>query len=274
LHEAIKSNIKRLLEKNFTVDILIECLELPNNQNIDDVVKYLVNQSVLDSISGLTIILQKYSPKRIDEIEEISGWLLLKSVDANWWFYNEKRMQEVTAKFSLEEPNYIEVIISRGFLRPAKYMLDYDNADKLNRSGKVKPEPWWDKRDLSLMVYDANDAAINCELLKPLYKDLFSVEPPHNEISLLLEDIIKRAAAKCRNRKGKIIYYLVTQEYLDILESKEWFAKEQEKLAKCLRFICCGKKEQFENPCPDGEKDVLEQLAELLMELKKSAKSQ
>lgn len=276
LHNKIKSNITRLLLKNFTEEILREFLKGGEDKPIAELVGYLLvdeqdkSVSVLDSISVITRILKKYPPKSIDEIEEIGGWLLINSVDSAWWFNNEQKVKQATGKFSLKEPDYIDVIISRSFLQPAQYVLD-----KCNKLGNPKPFRKDDKNNkLPLIIYDAEDDSTDQILLTPIYKDLWDIEPPRDyPVQDLLERIMAAASSRGRNEGGKLIYYLVTQAYLEILESKDWFLNAQAELAGCLRFICCSEKEQFtENPCSENPIVVLAQLKDLLKALENHQK--
>ena len=63
LHNTIKLNIKKLLLKNFNEELLKEYFELPDKNNIDGMVEYLLENkasSVRESIAHLTRVLQKH----------------------------------------------------------------------------------------------------------------------------------------------------------------------------------------------------------------------
>ena len=281
LHDKIKANISRLLQENFTDKILREFLKGEKDKSIDELIEESLivdktgkSMSVLDSISVITRILKKYPPNRIDEVEEIAGWLLTNSVDPVWWFHHEQQMKQATGKLNLKEPDYIEVIISRSFFRPAQYMLEKsDKPDESDKSKLGNPKPF--KTDdknirLPLIIYDADDESTDQILLTPIYKDLWNfLPPPNHPVDDLIERIVAAAESKRDNQEGKLIYYLVTPAYLEILESKDWFLKAQAELAGCLRFICCAPKEQLteENPCSVKQISVLAKVKDFLQAL-------
>lgn len=274
LHKEIKSNVKRLLLKNFSEAVLQDCLEMPD-KTIDGIVESLVtgeqdkSASVLDALSVLTIILEKHPPQHLEDVREISGWLLLNSIDPVWWFHNQQRMQQVTGAFNLKKPEYVEVIISRSLLRPAQY------ARYPEKHGNHPKPCRYDGTDLSILPFDSSSEAIDYQLLRPIYLDLWKIDPPKdNAISSMLEDIMSKARSKLRISKGKMIYYLVENDYLKQLSSREWFAEKEEELADCLRFICCNPKEQSaeQEPCQEGQGDILAQLSDLLEKIDNLAK--
>ena len=273
LVQEIKSNVKRLLLKNFSDTQLRECLKLADNKKIDDIVDELnLSVSVLDALSTLSMILEKHTPSSAEDMREISGWLLLNSVDATWWFHNQQRMQQVTGTFGLEKPDYIEIIISRSLLRPAQYGF-FEGHGK-----RPKPRHHNGQDVLSPLTFDSSPKAMMDELLTPIYQDLWGELPPKASHAEILDEIIDKASSKCRvldkMSKGKLIYYLVGQEHLKLLEEQDWFMEKQAQLAACLRFICCSPvaKSTGQNPCTEGQGAVLAQLSELLEKIDKLGK--
>jgi hypothetical protein len=166
-----------------------------------------------------------------NDAEQLYGWLLLNSVDPIWWFHNEIKLEKmakssITGSFALHNPNYIEVVIARRLLQNAHYTLDKNR----------QPKPAGQKYDV--MLFDAqSDEAKKEELLSQIYKDLHGVSPSMGVD--ILGQIVLRAKTHYINQKRKLIYYLVTQDYFDTLQSMDWYPDAQKQLAGYLQFICC-----------------------------------
>lgn len=273
LNNAIKAAIKPLLKSWGAIEELKNTLLLDDDKTVDDIANCLIDVNVIKSITSLTKSLKEYKElsnpdlKKWDEsvkrAGKIGGWLLIKTVNLSWWFNNEQLVkQNITGKFSLDNPDYIEVIISRSFLQSAEYVLDIGESG----TGKVKPNA----KSLPFFAYDGGQNAIDEQWLHILYKDLhgehtkFNVKKPENFIEEILQSIKSRVKANF-NIKEKITYYLINSDNLTSLESTSWFKKAQTDLAGYLQFICCGEKNY-----PDQEHSVedqtqlLEQLAVLL----------
>ncbi|MCX7067377.1 MAG: serine protease [Methylococcales bacterium] len=293
LHEAIKAGIEKLLKRNFDLDDLVDSVGLSNNaeKNYQSIADCLTKQSTTESIASLIRILQEYQPKKLDDMQEIAGWLMLNSIDSTWWFQNKHKMQQAITEFNLEILEYFETIISRYALQPARYTLECNNTDKseydLNKtqksiSDKSKkeesyPKPYTsvyrgrNKEKKEILVLDGNGVAIDEQLLIPIYKDLWGrqhIEDKDikNSKEDLLRDIKAKAKALLGINQGKLVYYVVNKIYLDLLNKTPWFKDNKQELANYLKFICyeINKSDQQEKPCTEDEKVVLASLDELL----------
>ncbi len=293
LHEAIKAGIEKLLKRNFDLDDLVDSVGLSNNaeKNYQSIADFLTKQSTTESIASLIRILQEYQPKKLDDMQEIAGWLMLNSIDSTWWFQNKHKMQQAITEFNLEILEYFETIISRYALQPARYTLECNNTDKSeydlkqtqesipDKSKKEKsyPKPYTsvyrgrNKEKKEILVLDGYGAAIDEQLLIPIYKDLWGrqhIEDKDikNSKEDLLRDIKAKAKALLGINQGKLVYYVVNKIYLDLLNKTPWFKDNKQELANYLKFICCeiNKSDQQEKPCTEDEKVVLASLDELL----------
>jgi hypothetical protein len=278
LHKVIKTNIEKLLKRNFNLDNLADSFTLPNDAEISyhSIAECLTKQSTRESIAVLIRILRKNQPKNLDDMQEIAGWLLLNSIDSTWWFENEPRMQQTIAEFNLKVSEYFETIISRHALQPAKYTLNFNHTDKSKPSSQEKPYPKpykeGNKEKKKILVIDADENATDEQLLIPIYKDLWHQNQDIKDddikfpVKELLDLIIESADGERIINEGKLVYYLVEKNYLDLLKSKSWFHEKEQLLTNCLRFICCNtdKPEHQEKPCTEGEGFVLSELAKLL----------
>lgn len=194
-----------------------------------------------------------------NDAEQICGWLLLNSVDPIWWFHNEIKLKKtaktsLTDRIALHDRNYIEIVISRSLLQSARYILDENK--------QPKPKPTSQTHDV--MYFDVQDNAIKEALLVDIYKDLFGLAP--SMTIDLLNKIVTRAKTHHKTQKGKLIYYLVTDDYLETLQQAPWYSDFQMQLAGYLQFICCGQPSNSdERPASlEDQAQLLDQVANLL----------
>ncbi|WMP17931.1 toll/interleukin-1 receptor domain-containing protein [Thiothrix lacustris] len=272
LHEKVKSEIGRILGNQYIPgNKLKRELRLDPSIETQAIAQRLAEEpDVGQAIAVITRVVQTQAkllaakPEQWDEClsdaEQLCGWLLINSVDPVWWFHNELKMQRaarggISHAFSLGDPAYIEVIISRSILQAARY--------DLNEYGKAKPVA--ENHDGTLL-FDATEDATDELLLARLYKRLHRSPRVPSQVAELLEGIYSRAYSFYRTGQGKPVYYLVTQEQLELLESRSWFAEAQKKLAGYLQFICCDLQCQpYEQPaCREDQTLLLDQVALLL----------
>ena len=275
LHHRLRQEIERIFHyRNIPLDKLREALQQPADASLQEIVAYLVEQCEtrqgLALLAGMALHLEtEWRDSHQDawsiylrDMEQVCGWLLLKSVSPEWWLQNEARLQQrvgrnITSTFTLELPAYIEVIISRSLLQPARYTLDKHN--------KIKP--FGESHDVLLfdaLAYGAKDI----ELLTPIYKDLYRINsvPDYSDINDLLDDIEDAAIPLRDARGGKVIYYLVSKDYLSLLQDTHWFDSAKRQLAGCVQFVCCEQQGDSDDvpPCEDRQKSLLGQLATIL----------
>lgn len=180
-----------------------------------------------------------------NDAEQLAGWLLLRSIDADWWFDNEHSIQSKTEKstldkLSLDSIGFVEVVISRGVLQAARY--------RINEHGEAEP---YNKKHNILMLYDASDEAKKTQFLRDIYIDIYRRNPDSKLSSdELFEKIIIRAKSSKDIAKGKAIYYLVSEETQKLLETFDWYKQPKASFEGCLHFICCNA------PDKDYEKSV------------------
>ena len=275
LHARLRQEITGIFQnrKNIPMDKLRETLQRPD-ASIHEISCHLVEQC--DARQGITLLSSmslkleaewKDKPKEawsnyLNDVELVCGWLLLKSVSPAWWFQNEARLKQIaggnmTSTFALDLPAYIEVIISRSLLQPARYTLGKHN--------KIKP--FGESHDV--LLFDASSyGAKDIELLTPIYKDLYrsSSIPEYSDIEELLEDIEDAAMPLRDARGGKVIYYIVSNNYLKLLQATAWFTRAEKRLAGSLQFVCCDQQPEADElaPCVDRQKSLLGQIATIL----------
>jgi len=276
LQEKICTEIVRFLKrKNIPSHSLATELGLDVSATENEITKHMVyTKNASEIVEGLdrlsreeenkfTSGQEKWSEYLFD-IEQVCGWLLINSVDAKWWFQHELRLKQsakkMTSTFALDYPPYIEVIISRRLLQQACYTLD--------EFGAIKPAG----KSHDVMLFDAiSSHASDIELLTPVYKDLRRIDNAPQNVQKLLDDIYLTARSLYKTRNKKPVYYIVSKDYLELLQKKEWFAEAEQKLAGYLQFICCeigaceiGAKSYETSPCPDEQDLLLEHLANIL----------
>lgn len=276
IHSTVKSKIERILS-NWCISEsnLIAELEMDDIKTRKELAKYLVeDNSVEQSIAMLTSVLIAHKSyweskpeewkKCLHDAEQLCGWLLINSIDPVWWYHNEQKLnqqssQKITNHFALQDPDYIEIIISRSCLRPAQY--------RLGKFGKA--EPYCQQFDDERLFDAVSEDAIDTQLLTAVYKDLHS-NPTQTPSSFeeLLSGIKSRARSKY-NVSKKSIYYLMGQENIRLLQGREWFAQAQKELSGYLQFIYCAQNNQpDDNPCTEDQTQLLDQFADLLAMVK------
>jgi hypothetical protein len=271
LHNTLIDKIEAILSrKNINADDTFrEKLKLSaNNDTRKIATKLVTGKEVGEAIAILTRVIKEkkellsinsseWKPLFIDA-EQLCGWLLINSVDSIWWFHNEIKLKKtaktsISAKYTLNDPNYIEVVISRSLLQNARFVLDKNN----------QPKPANDEHDV--LLFDALSSQATTEaLLFGIYKDLYGTSPS-SDIDILSK-IVLRAKTHHKNEEGKLIYYLVSQDYLETLQRTPWYLEAQKQLAGYLQFICCG---QPTNPnerpaSAEDQAQLLDQVANLI----------
>lgn len=268
LHETQIQNIAKILnKKTVNIDGLREELAMTGNNDTKAVANGLVKTKVTEAIAMLTRVIeeQKISLDTkgwkycIHDAVQLSGWLLINSVDPIWWFHQEIKLKKtaetrISGNYPLDDPNYIEVVISRSLLQSAHYTLDKNN----------QPKPASKKYDV-LRLFDAQSSDAKKEtLLTQIYNDLYGIEPS-SDIDLLAK-ITSRVKTHYRNEKGKLIYYLVSQDFLKTLESADWYEDWEKQLAGYLQFICCDQptSSHERQASTEDQSDLLDQVAYLI----------
>jgi hypothetical protein len=272
LHETISKNILKILKnKHIPRDQLAEVLQLDSAASIEDITESGI---LAKSVSTVLDMLYKLSTQRkkqlcassdawdeyLYDVEQLCGWLLLKTVDPIWWFQNQLLLQRsasqsITGSFKLQQPAYIEVLIARSLLQRAQYSLDEFETIK----------PVSEEHDVMLFDAISFDAA-DAQLLSPIYKDLRKANKAPQDVQRLLADIVLTARALIGSRDGKPIYYIVSETYLKSLKSRSWFTETEQKLKGCLQFICCVKESSspVDQPCIEEQDILLEKVANIL----------
>ncbi|MCX7099821.1 MAG: toll/interleukin-1 receptor domain-containing protein [Methylococcales bacterium] len=272
LHKTLIEKITAIFSlKNINADDKFrEELGLSYNNDIGKIATKLVTG--IDAGEGIAILTRIVESKKMllnntstdwiacfNDAEQICGWLLLNSVDPIWWFHNEIKLKRtaktsLTDRIALHDRNYIEIVISRSLLQSARYILDENK--------QPKPKPTSQNHDV--MYFDVQDNAIKEALLVDIYKDLFGLAP--SMTIDLLNKIVTRAKTHHKTQKGKLIYYLVTDDYLETLQQAPWYSDFQMQLAGYLQFICCGQPSNSdERPASlEDQAQLLDQVANLL----------
>ncbi|MEY3759369.1 MAG: hypothetical protein RIR39_860 [Pseudomonadota bacterium] len=270
LRNMLIDKIKAILNrKNINADDMFrEELGLSSNDDINNIVTKLVTGTeVGEAIAILTRVVEDkkvlFANNSAEwkacfyDAEQFCGWLLLNSVDPVWWFHNEIKLEKtakssITGSFALHDPNYIEIVISRSLLQNARYILDINK----------QPKPASHNHDV--LFFDAQENAIKETLLTDIYKDLFGLAPSM-QIDVLSK-IATRAKTHHKTQKGKLIYYLVKDDYLESLQNASWYPDVQNQLAGYLQFICCGQPTSpNERPASvEDQAQLLDQVANLL----------
>ena len=242
LNKKIITEITPVLTAN--QDLLMDLIkELKRGDSVSgsDIANRLVEKLTVGDAIGIlsTVSLERYESKNherweqyLHDVEQICGWLLIRSVDDNWWFENLQNSthQTLTNELALEEQAFIEIIISRNLMQQARYNLD--------EKGSLVPAT--NANHDHGHLFDGSPDASYDQLLTPIFKDLRRSLKAPDDIEALLEGIGITAKKLYERKKGKIIYYLVSPDYLKILkESAENFAKLEKQVNGYLQFICC-----------------------------------
>jgi V8-like Glu-specific endopeptidase len=280
LHDKVKKEIAKILKNwRITPEELAEEWDLPVKTE-DYIADYLVDEKK-NTVKQAIIKLKKILEARKDSISEtkqwndcvkaaeaICGWLLIKSVNPAWWYEHEQKINQAVAhRLTLDEPAYIEVIISRSFLKCPQYKID-------SITGKARPTRWNEDDDKSSSapprMIDTSDKAVKEQWLLSIYKDLHGENTAFIPIANkdytteILESIKSRAKTLYEDR-DRLIYYIVPVDYFKQLESSNWVTECQEYLVGYLQFICCDKNEQSEQiQSTESQTELIEHLALLL----------
>ena len=283
LLDHVSKKIKAILgNQHIPLVLLVRKLKDPTNSlkaTSEDIANYITAEEteLSTTLSALVQVMQQQKDtlkSKTDQwddcfydAEQLMGWLLLLSVDPDWWFENQNILEkdaseQVLNELYLEDERFIEVVISRGLLVKAGFKLDsYGDAAPMHNQNNTE------------ILYDATaESAEDLQSLHAIYKDLFpGSEIPRpkrgkSQVDLLLEKIQRRAKLRKQNAEGKAIYYLISSEAKENLTKLEWYKKAQSSLKGYIRFICCetDKKSYGNSASVEDATDLLEQVAILL----------
>ncbi len=220
LREKVKKEISRILKQAYIpTKFLAETFRLDPAADADNIAGYLAeNTSVIDMLDGLYKVSVQRRASRPDnwehflyDIEQISGWLLINKVDPYWWFQNQLNVRKtlnngLTGLYNMQKPAYIEVLISRNLVQSAQFTVD--------KYGDIKPA----SAQHDVMLFDGlSDEATDYELLSPIYKDLRPGYEAPQAVKKLIDGIVATAQSLKGPRDGKLIYYIVSENYLDMV---------------------------------------------------------
>ena len=271
LHKRITQEITEILKTNFvSLDKLAREMGLSPGITAEDFGKYLGDSGeIIKAIAVITRVLRE-SRKKIGasnseqweechtQATQICGWLLLNSVDRIWWFNHQLRMKQLAKKsisrtYSLAYPPYVEVIISRDLLRQAEFELD--------AKGNVQPA----NGGHNLMLFDGvSTEATEIQLLVPIYKCFRNPQSYPTDLNELLNEIYFRSKSEFKVRQ-KPIYYLMTNETLQLFERQPWYQEMSLRLAEYIQFICFNQQQSSDGSSPcDDPRSLLDQYATLL----------
>jgi hypothetical protein len=271
LHEKVSREIENILKhKNIPLDQIAVALKIDASANLSEIAQNLLKDKKIGETLAVLYKLSKQQEKQLSsradkwkqylfDIEQLCGWLLLTTIDHSWWFQNQlnvksKANKRITSEFSLQQPAYVEVIISRDLLQRAQLDLD--------QFGSLKPAS--EEHNVSLFDAISQDASA-FNLLTPLYKDLRRTSNAPQDLKRLLQDIELTARSLYEFRDKKSIYYLVSKDYLLLLKKEPWFNDFELKLAGCLQFVCVNKSQDSDQaPCQEDQRLLLEQVANIL----------
>ncbi|MEZ5535310.1 MAG: toll/interleukin-1 receptor domain-containing protein [Thiolinea sp.] len=276
LQQRVVSEIEPLLKAGYLPPLALFQRELRlgrENKEYDIAVR-LAGMEAGEAIACLTRLMGHHrktllSERRsewaiaFDDARQLCGWLLIHTIDPVWWFQHELRWKRNTEQgnslaLSLENSEFIEVIISRSIVQPAIYELD-------TRRQKVKM-PYALEND-ALIFDTVSEGAQEEELFTELYKALFRLDPPvelSNED--VLERIYERSYSHFRRDRNKPVYFLVGLRQFLLLKQLPAFRKAEKKLAGYLQFLCCEQapKGYQQSPCQENQRLLLDQVALLL----------
>jgi hypothetical protein len=275
LHQKIKSEVTAILNSGFlSLNRLAREMGFETGVTAEKIVHlWLQKETVEDAIIELTRVVQE----KLDEISnlekkkechyqavQIGGWLLINSVDRNWWFNHQLRMKQLSKKsisqvYSLAHPPYIEVIVSRSLLQQAKFRLNDEGHVQSANSG----------HDLTLLFDGVSPEATEIQLLAPIYKDLHKSDRYPTDLQSLRDQIYNRAKARF-NVNRRPIYYLVSTTTLRLFENQSWFPEMSQRIAEYLQFICINHaaESNSQKPYNGNPASLLDQFAVLLSLIK------
>ncbi|MEN9425229.1 MAG: hypothetical protein RL122_2612 [Pseudomonadota bacterium] len=271
LHAKVKAEATRILDGQAVLREKLKVALKLDSGAATDIAAHLVEEyEVGQAIGLLAQVSLALDEKKLDSlkeqwedyltsVEQLCGWLLINSVDSEWWLEHEASLQNtaqgsVTRSLSLDTQAYVEVIISRSLLQQARYSLDKYN-DLVPASSIHDP-----------MIFDGNTVgASDIQILSEIFKQLRRAETAPQNVDRLLADIQRTAQALSRNKGGRPIYYIVSNDYLAILKGLACYPKLEEKFAGYIQFICCVQTSLDElSPCREDQGMLLEDLAIIL----------
>ncbi len=279
LDTMVGQEIQEILKnENIPTKQLAEQWQL-NSTDIKSIVEYgILTKPVIEVLGSLRTLTQKLENQLhagtvtakddyFFDVGQLCGWLILKTVNPVWWFNKQHLLQEnanhsATTTFNLQNPTYIEVLISRSLLKSAQFKIDNES--------RIRPE----RKVNELLLFDSvSAAAVKKQLLTPIWKDLRpgAFKAPEN-VETLLKDIILTARSLMIGRKNVIdgknvpIFYLVSNDYLQTLKNTDWFADAEQKLKGYLYFISYDEATNKPNdqPCIEEQELLLETVATIL----------
>lgn len=273
LSNTLSKNILRILKnQHIPIEQLAEVLQLDSAASVEDITDSGIMSKSVSTVLDLLYKLSKQRKKQLltnpnawddylYDVEQLCGWLLIKTVDPFWWFQNELLLQRntnqsISGSYMLQQPAYVEVLIARSLLQRAQYSVD--------EYGRIKPVS--EEHDVLLVFDGVSSDATDEQLLSPIYKDLLNVAKAPQNVNQLLNAIVLNARAKIGSRDGKPIYYLVSEAYMKSLKLRPWFVATEQKLKGCLQFICCIKQagNPINQPCEEEQDILLEKVAIIL----------
>lgn len=275
LNQTIRTEVTAILNTGFiSLNRLAREMGLEAGVTAEKIVHlWLQRETVEDAIIELTRVVQD----KLDEISsleqkkdchyqavQIGGWLLINSVDRNWWFNHKLKMKQLSKKnisrvYSLAHPPYIEVIVSRSLLQQARF--------RLNDEGQAQPAN--SGHDLTLLFDGVSPEATEIQLLAPIYKDLHKSDRYPTDLQSLRDQIYTRAEKRF-NVNRRPIYYLVSATTLRLFENHPWYPEMSQRIAEYLQFICINHaaESDLQKPYNGNQASLLDQFAVLLSLIK------
>ncbi|MDT4329106.1 toll/interleukin-1 receptor domain-containing protein [Methylomonas sp. MV1] len=247
LQEKVAGEIEQLLKnRNIRLAHLTKALKLSEAASDQAIASFLVNQ--LNAITALNALIKvtlesdlsmqvrsDAREKFFDDMEQVCGWLLINTVDPEWWFQNElrlisKRPRGITGSVKLQHRPYLEVVISRGLLRQAQYSLDEEGQIKVARR----------VNDAMTLVFDSiSPGSTDISLLSDIYIDLTRADRVPQDPKDLLVKIERAVLGWYDEDEPAPIFYIVSEFQLELMKSRDWFTGFESRMAGYLQFICC-----------------------------------
>lgn len=181
------------------------------------------------------------------DIQQLSGCLLLNTIDPIWWFNHELELKRQSQEcvtgsgYILDHPAFVEVVISKELLSSAELHSPKFKHDPRGKEVVVPGRGDADGDYNNMMMFDAVSVdAMAQTLLGQIHQDLHpSSSAPADKIELIRE-ISDRAEAYKNVSNQRPVYYIVSHKYLQQLTSAEWFPDFEKALKGNLQFICCN----------------------------------
>ena len=184
------------------------------------------------------------------EIQHISGFLLLNTIDSAWWFNHELELrrqaqQGITSQgFKLDHHAFVEVIISKellasGSLKSPRFCLGTSGSKEVVIPGGSQADTDYN----TVMFFDAiNVNATAQQLLGGIYQDLVKSTAPAYDKDELISEIKYAAKSQMKSSGKRPVYYIVSEGYLNDLKGQKWFPEFQKELTGIMQFICWNQK--------------------------------